>query len=357
MSLPAERPVTLHPQRWQMDPNFTNNRVGRFGESGPPPMRWGTRSQSSPSHKGWGRRQEAGAAGLWAGPEQRKGRGRGGPGTRRCVRRQRWTQRARGGLTTSTAWPSQGWGPRLRAPDPRTRVAQPGLEPRQLGVPSCPGDPRGTGKPAAARAPAPYLAFPVAGAACHPAGLGVPGGQPGARPGGRAAPGDAGACPHGGRRKRRSAPPAGHSVALRFLPLCGPARPAERAGTRGSPARGPSAAPPAGPGSELRPRPGSSVPGKPGPRPAPHSAPTSTLPPTQRALRSVLQTTPRASARVAFSLPRSSFLNLVAEEGGPGLGHIPPGAGTLLPILPRGHLCSDLQLPHPSHASGAQRPP
>lgn len=99
-------------------------------------------------------------------------------------------------------------------------------------------------------APAPYLAFRVAGATPRPAGRGVLGGHPEAGPGGRAAPGDARARPHGGRRKRRSAPPEGQSAEPRFLPLCSRARQAQRrdpGGGRGSrehPPRPPVPAPP-----------------------------------------------------------------------------------------------------------------
>ena len=134
-------------------------------------------------------------------------------------------------------------------PPPRTpAVCTPG---RGLGrrVPDPLRDARGGAKEHPPRAPPPspprpYLAFPVVAATPCPAGLGVSGGQPGARPGGRAAPGDAGSRPHGGRRKRRSAPPAGQSAEPRFLPLCGRARPPSAPGPRGAGNTLPPAAPP-----------------------------------------------------------------------------------------------------------------
>lgn len=211
---------------------------------------------------------------MWAGPGQRKERG---------------------------GWPVQGLGPTgVSGSQPQTQKARVWLSPPLLGPlgarvgdtsqassPSSPPQPLLPPAPprCAPRAggwateyrirlethkeerpstrpgpPRPYLAFPVAATTPCPARLGVSGGQPGARPGGCAAPGDAGSRTHGGRRKRRSAPPAGQSAEPRFLPLCGSARPPSAPGTPGGGEH-----PPAGsPALTSTPHPHAKVPGSEG---------------------------------------------------------------------------------------------
>jgi hypothetical protein len=135
------------------------------------------------------------------------GRGRKGrsPGPHRCVRRPGEVGRL------GHPSPNPGSGGTHLEPRPPN-----GVQPRQ-GIrwpwaPTLLGDrakePRHRNRARPAHPPLPrYLAF-AAGATPGPAGLGVWGGQPGAESGRRSAPGDAGSGPHGGRRKRRSAPPA-----------------------------------------------------------------------------------------------------------------------------------------------------
>lgn len=230
---------------------------------------WEARSRPCPiglGHRKWlPLHPRAGARGRSrrgvAGPGPRKERGRVGPDP---------------GLGPTGV---SGGSPRHKRPGWATHLC--GLGPSVVGwghpsqgsrLPVC--APIG-GSAAACPIPAPvspYLAFPVAGVAPRPVGRQVPGGHPRAGSGGCAVPRDAGPRPHGGWRRRRSAPPAGQSAEPRFLPLCGRTRPAEPgtpAGTgRGEwrTKRGPgTSAPPAGSRPRLR-QPGLRADPQPSPR-------------------------------------------------------------------------------------------
>lgn len=180
------------------------------------------------------------------------------PGSHRCVRSQPQTQRAGDRRTPPPPGAlDAGVGDASHAPSPSPAPCPPPCAPRAgTGPPRARSAWRRAEEGARARpglppgSPRPYLVFPIAASTPAPAGLRVPGGQPGARPGGRAAPGDAGSRPHGGRRKRRSASPARRTKRGAPLPaIVRPRPPAERAGTGGWGGGGP------GPGTPSSPQP------------------------------------------------------------------------------------------------------